>query len=206
MHHASLALLPVLAAEKSKVPFYVAGGALALWAVIVSMGIGLRLPDFPGSAVGQRAVIGVTAVLVVAAMATAVLTSGVPAASGGVQGVSGSENATPAPPSAGAVGVAPQNAATASTLKLAADPGGQLKYDKATLKAPAGRVTIDFTNASPIPHNVTVEQQSGVTVGQTPIQTGNATLSLNLKPGSYVFYCAVPGHRQAGMQGTLIVS
>ena len=27
----------------------------------------------------------------------------------------------------------------------------------------------------------------------------------NLAPGKYVFYCTVPGHRQAGMQGDLTV-
>jgi uncharacterized cupredoxin-like copper-binding protein len=30
-------------------------------------------------------------------------------------------------------------------------------------------------------------------------------VSAQLKPGNYTFYCSVPGHRQAGMQGTLTV-
>jgi hypothetical protein len=69
--------LLVLAAEESepsKVPFYVAGGLLAGWAVVLSF-VGLRSADFPASATAMRGVITVTAVLVVAAMATSVITA-----------------------------------------------------------------------------------------------------------------------------------
>jgi hypothetical protein len=69
--------LLVLAADKaapSKTAFYVFGGALALWAVALGL-IGLRSPEFPGSERGARGVMTVSAVLVVAAMAAAVLTS-----------------------------------------------------------------------------------------------------------------------------------
>jgi plastocyanin len=74
------------------------------------------------------------------------------------------------------------------------------------LSAKAGKVTIDFANSSPLSHNVTVESSSGSVVGSTPtFQGGTKTVSLNLKPGTYKFFCSVPGHRQAGMQGTLVV-
>jgi hypothetical protein len=62
------------AAEPSKVPFYFAGGALALWAVVLAA-IGLTQPAFPFNARGQRAVIGVSLVLVVIAIAMAIKTS-----------------------------------------------------------------------------------------------------------------------------------
>jgi plastocyanin len=96
----------------------------------------------------------------------------------------------------------------ASTITEAADPGGQLKFTKATLSAKAGSVSIDFTNASSLPHNLTIQQGSnGGTVGATPtFSGGKKTLVVKLKPGTYTFYCSVPGHRQAGMQGTLTVS
>jgi hypothetical protein len=82
MHATAPALLhaaPVLAAAaKSKVPFYVVGGLLVIWALVLSMGIGMRQPQFPGTIAAERAVIAITAVLVVATMATAVATSGGP--------------------------------------------------------------------------------------------------------------------------------
>jgi hypothetical protein len=78
MHTFALQLAPVLATEKSKVPFYIAGGLLVVWALVLSLGLGMRKPDFPGSLAGQRAVVAVTAVLVIAAASTAVLTAGTP--------------------------------------------------------------------------------------------------------------------------------
>lgn len=76
MHAALIQLAPILAEGKSKVPFYIAGGLLVGWALLVSLGLGLRKPDFPGNRQGERMVIGTTAVLVLAAMITAVATSG----------------------------------------------------------------------------------------------------------------------------------
>jgi hypothetical protein len=73
MVHALL-VLAAEAAEPSKTAFYVCGGALAAWAVILAA-IGLSRPEFPGSAVAGRGVMGLTAVIVLAAMATAVITA-----------------------------------------------------------------------------------------------------------------------------------
>ncbi len=95
---------------------------------------------------------------------------------------------------------------TAQKLSLAANTEGQLKYNTASLTAKAGNVSIDFTNASPLNHNMTIESSSGAVLGATPtFQGGTRTLSLNLKPGTYKFFCSVPGHRMAGMEGTLTV-
>ena len=71
-----LHVVPVLAAEKNKTPFYIAGGALALWAIGISLAVGLRRPDFPSSAGGEHAVIAVTATLVLLTAGAAVATSG----------------------------------------------------------------------------------------------------------------------------------
>ena len=66
--------------------------------------------------------------------------------------------------------------------------------------------TINFTNTASLAHNVTVASSTGSVVGATPtFQGGSRTLALHLKPGTYKFYCSVPGHRQAGMEGTLTV-
>jgi plastocyanin len=104
---------------------------------------------------------------------------------------------TPAP--------APANVAK-QTLSLAANTEGLPKYNTKSLSAKAGGVTIKFTNASSIPHNVVVETSSGALVGETPLfSRGSKTLSVTLKRGTYKFSCTVPGHREAGMEGTLTV-
>jgi plastocyanin len=245
MHLAALHLAPVLAAEKSKVPFYIAGGALVVWALLLSVGIGFRRADFPGSLQMQRAIMAGTAVLVAIAAATAVITSGTPekataagkspseAASEGATGATSATTAsaptttpsTPAAPpaaarkqggkaakpkvakpkAAGATKPAPAGSAV-TDLRLAADPSGQLAYDTKELKAKAGTVTITFANPSPLEHNVTIAA-GGSTLGATPtFAGGKRSLTLTLKPGRYTFFCSVPGHRQAGMEGTLTVS
>ena len=73
MLHALL-LLAAEEAEPSKVPFYIAGGLLAAWAVVIAF-LGLSRPSFPAGAIAARGVMGVTAVLVAAAMVTAVITA-----------------------------------------------------------------------------------------------------------------------------------
>src|SRR5438128_1689285 len=91
-------------------------------------------------------------------------------------------------------------------LSLGTNPEGQLKFDKTTLGAKAGKVSIAYTNGSPIEHNLTIESSAGATVGATETFTGGSkTLTVTLKAGTYKFYCSVPGHRQAGMEGTLTV-
>jgi hypothetical protein len=69
-----VAALLLAASEPSKVPFFIAGGALAAWAVILAA-IGLNRPDFPGNVRGQRTVIGITFTIMVIAIAMAIVTS-----------------------------------------------------------------------------------------------------------------------------------
>jgi plastocyanin len=228
MQLATLHLAPILAAEKSRVPFYIAGGVLVAWAMIVSVGIGMRRENFPGSLRGEHVVIAISAVLVLATAASAVLTSSTPAKASAsaskpttpTQSPPGGESApAPAPPAAGTSTPAgppkattgtpapPSSPATAATaLKLTADPAGALSYDAKALSAKAGTVTITLANSSPLEHNVTIASGSTV-LGATPSFTGGTkSVTLKLKPGTYTFYCSVPGHRQAGMEGTLTVS
>jgi uncharacterized cupredoxin-like copper-binding protein len=91
-------------------------------------------------------------------------------------------------------------------LSLAANPEGQLAYNKTSLTAKAGKVSIDFTNMAQLDHNMTVESASHKILGATPTFSGGSkVLALDLKPGTYKFFCSVPGHRMAGMEGTLTV-
>jgi plastocyanin len=91
-----------------------------------------------------------------------------------------------------------------TTIELAADPGGALAFDQTELTAPAGEVTIHLTNDAQIPHNVEVEGNGVEEVSDT-ITGADTSLAVTLEPGEYVFYCAVPGHREGGMEGTLTV-
>ena len=69
-----MSLLLVASDEASKVPFYICGGALALWAVTLA-GFGLSRPDFPGNKTGERGVVAISFVLIVLAIGAAILTS-----------------------------------------------------------------------------------------------------------------------------------
>ena len=91
------------------------------------------------------------------------------------------------------------------TLKLAADKSA-LKFDKSNLTAKAGKVTLEMANPSQIPHAVAIKG-NGVDVDGKTIGNGEtSTASADLKPGTYTFYCPVPGHEAAGMKGTLTVN
>jgi plastocyanin len=115
-----------------------------------------------------------------------------------------STSATTAGGSSTSAGAAAPSGA-AQVIKLASNPEGSLSYNTTTLTAHPGKVTIEFTNMAPLQHNVTVES-SGSTVGATPTFSGGTkSLTLDLKAGTYTFFCSVPGHRQGGMQGTLTV-
>jgi len=92
-----------------------------------------------------------------------------------------------------------------TTLTVAADPSGSFSFDKKSLTAKAGKVTIDFTNDSQVPHNVTIEQGENEAGATDTIQGSKTTKTVTLKAGSYKFYCSVDGHEAGGMKGTLTV-
>ncbi len=98
------------------------------------------------------------------------------------------------------------SAGSASSVEIEANPEGALEYTTTTATAKAGNVTVDFNNSSGIGHDVAIENSNGETVGETEIiDEGSDSTTVDLKPGTYHFYCTVPGHRQAGMEGTLTV-
>ena len=92
------------------------------------------------------------------------------------------------------------------TLKIAADPSGALKFDKSSLTAKAGKVTIVMDNPSDLPHAVEIEGMGVEAKGETVTKGGVSKASADVKPGKYEFYCPVDGHKQAGMEGTLTVN
>lgn len=95
-------------------------------------------------------------------------------------------------------------AGAAETIQLAADPAA-IAYDMTELSAAAGEVTIDFDNPAPIEHDVAIEKD-GEEIAKSEIVTESKTsVSAELESGAYTFFCSVPGHREAGMEGTLTV-
>jgi mono/diheme cytochrome c family protein len=108
------------------------------------------------------------------------------------------------PPVAGggpsASGTAKANAK--NVVDVPTDPTGQLAYKFKNAEARAGKVTLESKNDSSVPHDIAL--QGGPT---GPVISGGkiSKITVNLKPGSYTFFCSVPGHEQAGMKGTLTV-
>ncbi len=98
------------------------------------------------------------------------------------------------------------SAGSGSSVDIEADPSGNLAFtsDKATAKA--GKDTINFTNDSPVPHDVKIENSAGEEIGGTEVTSeGSDSAEVELKPGTYTYFCSIPGHREAGMEGTLTV-
>lgn len=94
---------------------------------------------------------------------------------------------------------------TTSVVRLSSPVSG-LRYDQKTVRAPHGRIKIVFVNRSTLKHNVNVEQGEHELGKSKTIGRGTTTMYVTLKAGKYNFYCSVPGHEDAGMHGTLIVS
>lgn len=93
-----------------------------------------------------------------------------------------------------------------SAVEVEADPSGNLAFTSDTATAKAGKATIDFTNDSPVPHDVKIENSKGEEIGGTEvISEGSDSAEVELEPGTYTYFCSIPGHRQAGMEGTLTV-
>ena len=98
------------------------------------------------------------------------------------------------------------SAGSGKAVDIEADPSGQLAFTSDEASAKAGKVTVNFTNSSPVPHDVRIESSGGEELGGTEvISEKSASATVDLKPGEYTFFCSIPGHREAGMEGTLKV-
>ena len=86
---------------------------------------------------------------------------------------------------------------------IAAIDGTAFQYTKAS--GTAGQVTLTMPNKSPLVHDISLKGAGVNQKGKQVPQGGTSTVSAVLKPGTYTFYCSVPGHEQAGMKGTLTI-
>ena len=204
-----------------KTLFYVFGIALVLSALGVAA-LGLRMPSFPPSRLVLGAVIGYFAVLVVAATtfavlqasksderqhnaeASAAIAQGTPSGTEVGQQTTTTPSGTPQV-SGGGGGGGGTASSGGETLKLSSPSSGQPAYDTNQLSSKAGQLTIDFSNPSPVDHDVAIAQGTKELAKSDLVSGGSTSVSTTLKPGKYVYYCTVPGHREAGMEGTLTV-
>jgi plastocyanin len=137
-----------------------------------------------------------SAVLAVAALAVL----GLAACGGGSDNNDTTAAATPATTTATTGG------GGGSTVDISTPSGSDLAFEQKDVSAKSGSVTIDFDNKQALSHDVKVEDSSGQELGGTDlVSSGTATATVDLQPGTYTFFCSVPGHREAGMEGTLTV-
>jgi uncharacterized cupredoxin-like copper-binding protein len=141
----------------------------------------------------------------VALSAAALLLAG--CGGGGAKSSSTASGSSSNPPAGGQSQGAPTSTAAGAggTLDLKADPSGALRFDVKSLAATAGKVTLVMANPSQLSHSIAIQGNGVNAAGQVVAPNGTSTVSATLKPGTYTFYCTVPGHREAGMSGTLTV-
>jgi plastocyanin len=199
--------------------FFVVGIVLVCAAVALAF-FGIRGSDsFPPSRAVMVGVIGLFAAVVATTMAFAIVKSNdeqrerneelaseeqQPSNSGGAQ---------PATPggqpqaSEGGNQQAPQPTGATENLDVSSPADGGLVFQPNGLSASPGNVTITYDNPSPVPHSIAVATASGNVLGEVqPFTAGTESVDLtNVAAGKYVFYCTVPGHREAGMEGDLTV-
>jgi plastocyanin len=92
------------------------------------------------------------------------------------------------------------------TIDISAAANGDFAFDQTELTVPAGLVSVNFDNPASLSHDVVIEDESGGEIAKTDlISEAQTATTAELQPGTYTFYCSVPGHREGGMEGTLTV-
>lgn len=187
--------------------FYVFGLALTAMALIVAF-VGMRMEKFPS----RPAMIGTIALmtfLVVGSAAYAVILSReeheireeeiFEYREEQAELEEEGENPEGATPSA-------EEPVDAELLDLTSPEDGALEFVPEELTTTAGEIVIDYKNPSEVPHNVAIEDgDETISQGETVTGGDSGPAAAELEPGTYLFYCSVPGHREAGMVGDLIV-
>lgn len=208
--------------------FFICGIALAVSAVVVSF-TGLRVKSFPGKAgpfvaLGFAVLIGATTTFAVLhakdedkAKAAELSKADEEVEEEESSPVEGESKEAPepegqqvpkGPKDENRVAPAPKSEAAAEapggTLQLAASET-DLAFDKTSLTSKPGKVTIDFDNPSALEHNVAIEQNGKQIAISETLAKGKTSVSADLAPGTYAYLCTIPGHAEAGMEGTLTV-
>jgi plastocyanin len=91
-------------------------------------------------------------------------------------------------------------------VRYVADTSGDLAFRISEASASSGKITLELVNSQDVPHNVALEGPNGKPIAETDTVSEEITSTTAVvKPGEYVVYCTVPGHREAGMVGHLTV-
>jgi plastocyanin len=191
--------------------FYIFGGALAVSAVLVSFA-GLRFKGFPGRLMPLVIVYFLALIVVTTTFAVrngkheqAERAAEVePADEKFEEEENGNEEAESTTGEEGSGEETKAVKGPGGTLQLSASPS-QLAFNTTALSSKPGKVTIDFNNPSALEHDVAIEENGKqIAISQT-IAEGKTSVSADLAPGTYTFLCTIPGHAEAGMEGTLTV-
>jgi|SRR5689334_9850230 len=196
--------------------FYICGIALAVSAVTVSF-IGLRVKSFPGKAAPLVALYFVA--LVGASTTFAILHAQDEKEADAAELTKAGEEiseeeSSPVKSESAGEGEAKGGKASQESSAPAKGPGGtlqleasptQIAFNTTSLTSKPGKVTIDFNNPATIEHDVAIEQNGKMIAKSALISKGKTSVSANLAPGTYTYLCTVPGHAEAGMEGTLTI-
>lgn len=198
--------------------FYIVGGALVLAALVLSA-IGIRHRDsFPRSGKEMAGLLVLFAVIVAGTAAYSVANAReeeqhrndelaeeeAEAAEQVAAGEGAKAPAAEAQPGGGAPagGAAPAPA----TIDLTSPEDGSLVFDPESLEAAPGTITLAYDNPSAVPHSVAIQDEEDQVLAESEVVSQALTkATADLVPGSYIFYCTVPGHRESGMEGVLTV-
>jgi plastocyanin len=98
------------------------------------------------------------------------------------------------------------NKAGDSHVRYVTSTTGDLAFRVTEASGRAGKATVELVNSQSVAHDLAVEAPNGKTIAKTErVSEGIVSTPVVLKPGEYVVYCTVPGHRKAGMKGHLTV-
>jgi plastocyanin len=175
--------------------FFVAGGVLVLAALVIAF-VGIRGSEsFPPNRAVMAGVIALFIAIVGTTMAFAIVKS-VDEQNERNEKLA-EEEGTTTEAAAGPV----------TALDVSSPSDGGLVFQPNGLTAKPGNVDITYDNPSQVPHSIAVATANGNVLGEVqPFTAGKQSVDLrDVKPGKYVFYCTVPGHREAGMEGDLTV-
>jgi plastocyanin len=181
--------------------FFVVGIVLVCAAVALAF-FGIRGSDsFPPSRGVMVGVIGLFAAVVATTMAFAIVKSN------DEQRERNEKQAEEEQQAEAEAGQPTTSGAPGSSLAVDSPSDGSLVFQPNGLTAKPGNITITYDNPSQVPHSIAVATSNGNVLGEVqPFTAGKESVDLtNVAAGKYVFYCTVPGHREAGMEGNLTV-